>query len=188
MRWLEKLWYFREVWVKPQMGKFAESLNDRDTVVLKQNSLKNLLPELFVPSCSLCYCNYFHVIQMCYPPFSACCRVWTENSFRFCSICVPKNSNTDFPSAFQSQGLSTYKELCSLASDLNQPDLVYKFMNLANHHAMWNSRKVMLCFHATSIPTVNSGNKTAFLYFWLYDLWIAAWGECWCFGISPRQI
>ncbi|XP_016415574.1 proteasome-associated protein ECM29 homolog [Sinocyclocheilus rhinocerous] len=39
------------------------------------------------------------------------------------------------------QGLSTYKELCALASDLNQPDLVYKFMNLANHHAMWNSRK-----------------------------------------------
>ncbi|XP_069486911.1 proteasome adapter and scaffold protein ECM29 isoform X2 [Ambystoma mexicanum] len=39
------------------------------------------------------------------------------------------------------QNLSTYKELCSLASDLNQPDLVYKFMNLANHHAMWNSRK-----------------------------------------------
>ncbi|XP_019955953.2 proteasome adapter and scaffold protein ECM29 [Paralichthys olivaceus] len=37
--------------------------------------------------------------------------------------------------------LTTYKELCSLASDLNQPDLVYKFMNLANHHAMWNSRK-----------------------------------------------
>lgn len=28
-----------------------------------------------------------------------------------------------------------------MASDLNQPDLVYKFMNLANHHAMWNSRK-----------------------------------------------
>ncbi|ELW70579.1 Proteasome-associated protein ECM29 like protein [Tupaia chinensis] len=41
----------------------------------------------------------------------------------------------------KSQGLSTYKELCSLASDLSQPDLVYKFMNLANHHAMWNSRK-----------------------------------------------
>ncbi|MBN3306147.1 ECM29 protein, partial [Amia calva] len=39
------------------------------------------------------------------------------------------------------QTLSTYKELCALASDLNQPDLVYKFMNLANHHAMWNSRK-----------------------------------------------
>ncbi|KAG8455024.1 hypothetical protein GDO86_001298 [Hymenochirus boettgeri] len=39
------------------------------------------------------------------------------------------------------QGLSTYKELCSLASDLSQPDLIYKFMNLANHHAMWTSRK-----------------------------------------------
>ncbi|XP_031556184.1 proteasome adapter and scaffold protein ECM29-like [Actinia tenebrosa] len=38
-------------------------------------------------------------------------------------------------------GLSTYKELCSLASDLNQPDLIYKFMHLANHDALWNSRK-----------------------------------------------
>ena len=41
-------------------------------------------------------------------------------------------------------GLSTYKELCSLASDLNKPDLVYKFMSLANHHAIWNSKKVHL--------------------------------------------
>lgn len=38
--------------------------------------------------------------------------------------------------------LSTYKELCSLASDLNRPDLVYKFMHLANHHSLWNSKKV----------------------------------------------
>ena len=38
--------------------------------------------------------------------------------------------------------LSTYKELCSLASDLNQPDLIYKFMHLANHHSLWNSKKV----------------------------------------------
>lgn len=38
--------------------------------------------------------------------------------------------------------LSTYKELCSLASDLNQPDLIYKFMHLANHNAVWNSKKV----------------------------------------------
>ncbi|KAL5487417.1 hypothetical protein EMCRGX_G020012 [Ephydatia muelleri] len=37
--------------------------------------------------------------------------------------------------------ITTYKELCSLASDLNQPDLVYKFMHLANHHALWNSKK-----------------------------------------------
>ncbi|KAG8312450.1 hypothetical protein J6590_023058 [Homalodisca vitripennis] len=37
--------------------------------------------------------------------------------------------------------LSTYQELCSLASDLNQPDLIYKFMHLANHNAIWNSKK-----------------------------------------------
>lgn len=37
--------------------------------------------------------------------------------------------------------MSTYKELCSLATDLNQPDLIYKFMHLANHNAIWNSKK-----------------------------------------------
>nr|CDJ87643.1 HEAT domain containing protein [Haemonchus contortus] len=39
------------------------------------------------------------------------------------------------------QHLSTYKELCSLATDLNQPDLVYKFMNLARHNSVWNLKK-----------------------------------------------
>lgn len=35
-----------------------------------------------------------------------------------------------------SQGkLSTYKEICSLATDLGQPDLVYQFMALAGHQA-----------------------------------------------------
>eukprot|EP00051_Salpingoeca_urceolata_P011781 m.146336 g.146336 ORF g.146336 m.146336 type:complete len:1908 (-) comp17250_c0_seq1:152-5875(-) len=37
--------------------------------------------------------------------------------------------------------LTTYKELCSLANDLNQPDLIYKFMHLASHNNLWNSRK-----------------------------------------------
>jgi len=37
--------------------------------------------------------------------------------------------------------LSTYKDLLGLASDMNQPDLVYKFMNLASHNAIWNSRR-----------------------------------------------
>ncbi|KAI5754154.1 hypothetical protein M8J77_006226 [Diaphorina citri] len=37
--------------------------------------------------------------------------------------------------------LSTYKELCSLASETNQPDLVYKFMHLVNHKAIWDSKK-----------------------------------------------
>ena len=48
--------------------------------------------------------------------------------------------------------LSTYKELCSLASDLNQPDLIYKFMHLANHHSLWNSKKVGVATgHVTSV-------------------------------------
>ena len=41
-----------------------------------------------------------------------------------------------------SQNMSTYKELCSIANDLNQPDLIYKFLHLANHHATWNTKKV----------------------------------------------
>ncbi|KAK5969483.1 hypothetical protein GCK32_003532, partial [Trichostrongylus colubriformis] len=39
------------------------------------------------------------------------------------------------------QHLTTYKELCSLATDLNQPDLVYKFMNLARHNSVWSLKK-----------------------------------------------
>ncbi|GLI60137.1 hypothetical protein VaNZ11_002209, partial [Volvox africanus] len=40
-----------------------------------------------------------------------------------------------------SGGLSTYKELCALATDLGQPDLIYKFMDLAHHAAALNSRR-----------------------------------------------
>lgn len=60
-----------------------------------------------------------------------------------------------------SHGLTTYKELCSLASDLNQPDLVYKFMNLANHHAMWNSRKVPSKFHPSAFRTIRTAASPA---------------------------
>lgn len=28
-----------------------------------------------------------------------------------------------------------------MASEMNQPDLVYRFMNLSTHHAVWNSKK-----------------------------------------------
>ncbi len=38
-------------------------------------------------------------------------------------------------------GLSTYQELCSLATDLGQPDLVYKFMDLAHHQQALNTRR-----------------------------------------------
>ncbi|KAG0371099.1 hypothetical protein BGZ54_000043 [Gamsiella multidivaricata] len=37
--------------------------------------------------------------------------------------------------------LSTYQSILSLASDMNQPELVYKFMHLASHNSMWESRK-----------------------------------------------
>ncbi|EDV23342.1 uncharacterized protein TRIADDRAFT_57860 [Trichoplax adhaerens] len=41
----------------------------------------------------------------------------------------------------EGSSMSTYKELCAVATDLNRPDLIYKFMHLANHNALWNSRK-----------------------------------------------
>lgn len=36
---------------------------------------------------------------------------------------------------------ATYKELCIIAQDMGQPELVYKFMDLAGHTASWNSRR-----------------------------------------------
>ena len=32
--------------------------------------------------------------------------------------------------------LNTYKELCNLANEMGQPDLIYKFMDLANYQAL----------------------------------------------------
>ena len=53
------------------------------------------------------------------------------------------------------KGLSTYKELCSIASDINKPDLIYKFMQLANHNALWNSKKVLILDEScTKLSTV----------------------------------
>lgn len=40
-----------------------------------------------------------------------------------------------------SGNLSTYREICSLATELQKPDLVYYFMHLANHNAVWTSKK-----------------------------------------------
>ncbi|CDF38415.1 unnamed protein product [Chondrus crispus] len=36
---------------------------------------------------------------------------------------------------------ATYKELCTIAQDMGQPELVYKFMDLAGHAALWNNRR-----------------------------------------------
>ena len=37
----------------------------------------------------------------------------------------------------EGRNLSTYKELGSLVTDMGQPDLVYKFIHLANYNATW---------------------------------------------------
>ncbi|PON75690.1 Proteasome component Ecm [Parasponia andersonii] len=37
--------------------------------------------------------------------------------------------------------LSTYKELCNLANEMGQPDLIYRFMDLANHQTSLNSKR-----------------------------------------------
>ncbi|XP_076235930.1 proteasome adapter and scaffold protein ECM29 isoform X2 [Calliopsis andreniformis] len=37
--------------------------------------------------------------------------------------------------------LTTYREICSLATELQKPDLIYYFMHLANHNAVWTSKK-----------------------------------------------
>jgi proteasome component ECM29 len=37
--------------------------------------------------------------------------------------------------------LTTYKELCSLANEMGQPDLIYKFMDLANYQVSLNSKR-----------------------------------------------
>lgn len=51
--------------------------------------------------------------------------------------------------------ITTYKELCSLASDLNQPEMIYQFMQLANHNAAWNSKLGA----AFGLKSISSGAK-----------------------------
>ena len=79
--------------------------------------------------------------------------------------------------------LSTYRELCSMATDLNQPDLIYKFMHLANHNALWNSRKVSFvlyvlyaCFFTLLLLLSFSNSQERYLFtFFLINLVIYRW-------------
>lgn len=64
--------------------------------------------------------------------------------------------------ALCSGNITTYKELCSLASDLNQPELVYQFMQLANHNAVWNS-KLGAAFGLKSISAAAKEHMKPFL-------------------------
>lgn len=40
-----------------------------------------------------------------------------------------------------SDKITTYKELCDLATDMNKPELIYRFMEVSTHHSLWNSQK-----------------------------------------------
>ena len=33
-----------------------------------------------------------------------------------------------------------FKEMCSFANDVGKPELIYRFLSLASHHALWNTR------------------------------------------------
>jgi len=35
---------------------------------------------------------------------------------------------------------STYKELCAVAQEMDQPELIYNFLDLAAHHSIWSSK------------------------------------------------
>lgn len=54
----------------------------------------------------------------------------------------------------QSGEYSTYKELCQVANEIGQPDLIYKFLDLASHHSIWNS-KMGAAFSLGSIVSAN---------------------------------
>ena len=41
----------------------------------------------------------------------------------------------------QGKKISTYKHLCSIANDIGQPDVVYKFIQLANHNSLLKAEK-----------------------------------------------
>ena len=44
-------------------------------------------------------------------------------------------------SSSSSASKSTYKEMCNLAAECGQPDLIYSMMAMTSQHAVWNSRK-----------------------------------------------
>ena len=44
-----------------------------------------------------------------------------------------KDSSSTAAASKDTGSLTTYKELCALATDLGQPDLIYRFMDLAHH-------------------------------------------------------
>ena len=48
------------------------------------------------------------------------------------------------------KGFTTYKELSNLAKDVGKPNLLFQLMNLASHHAIWNSKSAA-AYSASSV-------------------------------------
>ena len=69
---------------------------------------------------------------------------------------------------------STMKELMSVANDMGQPDLVYKFLDVASHHSIWQS-KMGSAFTLHSLLATNQSLKSKVqslvpkLYLYQYD-------------------
>jgi proteasome component ECM29 len=69
-------------------------------------------------------------------------QVFQEGTIKVDDKELAKKKDGDAPAGSTGGGsLSTYKELCSIVTDIGQPDLIYKFMDLANYQAMLNSSK-----------------------------------------------
>lgn len=58
--------------------------------------------------------------------------------------------------------ISTYREICSLATELQNPELVYYFMRLANHNAVWTSKKGA-AFGFAAIASVSNDELNKYL-------------------------
>lgn len=147
---------------QPAVSLLFATGDDASRYDAKQRELSSLLPEIqqaftvllgdrndFIQQ--LASCGVALVYEMCPPReqrelVSTLVRSLTAGKARAASI-VPGDQgtllelggvNTKEPNAGRS---ATYKELCTLAQDMGKPELVYKFMDLAGHAALWNNRR-----------------------------------------------
>lgn len=72
------------------------------------------------------------------------------------------SKTTTTSSGGNTSSLTTYKEICSLVTDVGQPDLIYKFMSLANHHAAVNSSRGA-AFGFATIANMAKGELAPFM-------------------------
>lgn len=135
---------------------------DRERLAEKQKALQDMLPAFqqaftmllgdrsdFVQQ--LASCGVAFVYDMCPPKqqrdlVSTLVRSLTSGKARAASV-VPGDQGALLElggiNTKETVGsrAATYKELCTIAQDMGQPELVYKFMDLAGHAALWNSRR-----------------------------------------------